>query len=181
MPFSTYSELKAAIGTWGRRTYTTSQADEFIDLAEAAIDRRLMHYRRETDVVVTLVDGVGTLPSDFKEVLSVNNADDASTINSFGITGNTIEVSPAVDQDVEMRYVAGIPPLSDSNTSNFVLAQAPDAYFWLCRAQAAAYHEEWDAAAGFERKANELLDELSRQSMIAQIGRARLTLRGPTP
>ena len=181
MPFSTYSELKTAIATWGRRTYTSDQADEFIDLAEAAINRRLVHYRRETDTTITLTAGVGTLPTDFKEVLAVNYADDTASLVSFGITGNTIEVDPPVDQDIEMRYVAGIPALSDSNTSNFILAQAPDAYFWLCRAQAAAYHEEWETAAGFERKGFELLDELSKQGILAQIGRARMTIRGPTP
>jgi len=181
MALDSYSGLSTAIGTWGRRTYTQAQTDEFIALAEALMNRELRHYRREARDTVTCVAGAGPLPADFRELIAVVWPTSGAQIERYAITGDTLTIYPEYDIDLEIVYVAGLQGLASGNTTNWVLEQAPDAYFWLCRAQAAAYHEEWETAAGFEARGLKILNELVAQSNVAQLGRAEMTLNMVTP
>lgn len=120
-----------------------------------------------------------TLPSDFQtmrrirlsgvqgkprlEFLTQQQADDyrysISNVTGlpvyFTIAGNEIELIPTPDQDyeLEMVYRANIPALTDSNTTNWLLTAAPDAYLYGALMEAAPYLEDdnrvqiW--AAGF--------------------------------
>jgi hypothetical protein len=103
----------------------------------------------ETLASITMTDGVGTLPTDYlqyktaKSMSSLPNplsyatgsytdgayADGAAGLSTtFSITGSTIYVFPTSGVDVDMVYYAAIPTLSDSNTSNWLLAKMPSLY-----------------------------------------------------
>jgi hypothetical protein len=103
----------------------------------------------ETLASITMTDGVGTLPTDYlqyktaKSMASLPNplsyatgsytdgayADGAAGLSTtFSITGSTIYVFPTSGVDVDMVYYAAIPTLSDSNTSNWLLAKMPSLY-----------------------------------------------------
>jgi hypothetical protein len=103
----------------------------------------------ETLASITMTDGVGTLPTDYlqyktaKSMASLPNplsyatgsytngayADGAAGLSTtFSITGSTIYVFPTSGVDVDMVYYAKIPTLSDSNTSNWLLAKMPSLY-----------------------------------------------------
>lgn len=81
-------------------------------------------------------------------------ADSAGQPYYFSIFGTQIEFAPTPDSGytVEMIYRANIPALTDSNTTNWLLTLAPDAYLFGSLMQAALYIKDdprvalWQAA-----------------------------------
>lgn len=174
-----YTSLSAAISTWATRTYSQAQTDEFIQLAESAFNRRLQGYQRETTTTLTAdTNGDIALPADFLGMRSVYDGDDAYTYN---ISGSTLNVIDGESRGFTVTYYAKLLPLSATNTSNWLLAAAPDAYLFMCKAQQRAFEEEFQTAAGFEGKALAIIDELSMQNTVAQYGRMSLRVPGATP
>jgi hypothetical protein len=59
----------------------------------------------------------------------------------YAHVGETFELYPTPDQtyNIELVYYQSIPALSDSNTSNWLLTIAPDAYLYGALMQAAPY------------------------------------------
>ena len=59
----------------------------------------------------------------------------------FSIIGNQLEVIPSPDTEysAELTYYAKITALSDANTSNWLLAYAPDLYLYGALLEAAPY------------------------------------------
>jgi hypothetical protein len=59
----------------------------------------------------------------------------------YTIVGNQFEFIPTPDAEyfAELTYYAKIPPLSDSNTSNWLLAYAPDLYLYGALIEAEPY------------------------------------------
>jgi hypothetical protein len=62
----------------------------------------------------------------------------------FAIHGNELELIPTPDleYELEMIYRAHIPALTDDNTSNWLLDDAPDAYLYGALMEAAPYLED---------------------------------------
>jgi hypothetical protein len=59
----------------------------------------------------------------------------------YTVVGNQLEFIPTPDSEYqgELTYYAKIPPLSDSNTSNWLLAYAPDLYLYGALVEAEPY------------------------------------------
>ena len=155
MPITNYSELQTVIADFLDRDDQTTRITTFIDLAEAAMDRQLRHWRMERRSNATVSAQYTALPTDFLEplrfVLKTNpphavelvgqgeimerregNNDTAGSPRFYAITDGTIELFPTPDQDytLEMVYYSDIDKLSTSNTSNWVLQYHPDAYLY---------------------------------------------------
>ena len=169
-----YAGLKTAINNWSERSYDDTQLDEFIDLAEAAIRRRLVGYQREiTTTLTTDADGEVALPSDFLGIRSVYYD---TTPYRWNISGSTLYVADGESRTFDVTYYGKLPALSDSNTSNWLLETAPDAYLFMCRAYQSGFDEDPNAAQ-WEGRAFGILDELNVQSTVAQYSRTGLRLR----
>lgn len=156
MALSTYSELQAAIADWLNRTDLTNQIKDFIKLAEARFNREVkVHEQIVRKTAVSRAQYIA-VPSDWTgaenlqvgntklEYLTPTRSDDYRAANVTGpvryytIIGNSIELlpTPTSDVTVEMAYYAEIPPLSDTNPTNWLLQKAPDIYYYgaLCHA-----------------------------------------------
>jgi hypothetical protein len=201
MSLTSYSGLSTAIGTWGTRTYSQDQLDEFILLAEASMNRRLgPHYTRETSATVTFTAGAASIPTGFVRAISLVHttygALDQATIATvrerrvwdtagipyiYAVTGTTIELAAVYTGDLTLDYEARFTGLSGSNTSNWLLALAPDAYLFYCRAAQAAYEEEFQQAGIFEAKGAAVIDEVVLEAMVGKLGNATVHLPGYTP
>lgn len=103
----------------------------------------------------------------------------------FSIVGNEIELAktPNEDYELEMIYRANIGPLSDSNTSNWLLLLAPDLYLYGTLMESAPYMKE-DAristwGAGYSMALDDLNALGSRQSNDS--GPTTVSLPGCTP
>jgi len=169
-----YAGLKTAINDWSDGGYDDAKLDEFIDLAEAAIRRRLVGYQREiTTTLTTDADGEVALPSDFLGIRSVYYD---TTPYRWNISGSTLYITDGESRSFEVTYYAKLPELSDSNPTNWLLDEAPDAYLFMCRAYQLA-HDEDPGAQVWEQKAFGILDDFNVQNTVAQYSRTGLRLR----
>ena len=166
--------LKAAVNTWATRDYSDDQLNEFIELAEARIRRNLMGYQREvTSVILADANGAFSLPTDFLGMRAIYYQ---ARPYRYNISGTTATVIDGAGYALDVTYFGKLPALTDSNTTNWLLDEAPDVYLWLVKAQAREFNEEWEAAAGLEAKGLQALSDLNLQSTIAQYSRTGLVL-----
>ncbi len=155
MSITTYAELKSAIASWLNRDDLASTIPDFISMVEADMSRTIRHWRMEKRSTADLTTQYSALPSDFYEPIRLSLTSGATyslelasqadllrlrqrTNNVAGrpryyaITDGSIEVIPPPDATytLEMVYYSKIIPLTDANTSNWVLDYYPDAYLY---------------------------------------------------
>lgn len=162
MALDTYSDLQTTIADFLNREDLTTAIPLFIRLAEAQMQRDIEHWRMEKRATTGLLDRYTALPSDFVKphslyVTGANKAlvpitqsemqdkryrsgDAAGDARFYCITAGEIEIYPTpTSGTIEMYYIGKIPALSDTNTSNWLLDEAPDVYLYGALAQTAPY------------------------------------------
>lgn len=132
-----------------------AKAPRFIQFTEAEIRRRLLTIEDEVTATTATVAGDNTLafPSRFKQVKSIKIGSDPTNIlkqlsvddldaqwadasdakpENFAITDGQFKLGPAPDAayTATIVYIQGIAALSASNTTNWLLNDHPDAYFY---------------------------------------------------
>ncbi len=195
-----YASLTAAINDLTEGGYDSGETDRFIGLAEA--DLRLYfgpNFAKETAATsLSFTSGSATLPSGFVRPLALTHSTygsiaqtDIGTIRArrvaataiptgFAITGSTVEVDGSYTGTMIFDYEGSVTGLSNSNTTNWLVTNAPQAYLALCVHYAKAFDED-PAAPGYKAAAMQMLNDLGIQSMVAQQARARVTIPGMTP
>lgn len=165
MSITTYAELQTAVADWLLRTDLTSITPDFITLAEADMQRKLRTYQMETRLSVSYDEQFEDLPADWLETVSLylsdatgphqvdlisraemlerryNTADTGGLPKFYAVAGTQIELFPTPDEAYsgELLYIQKIPVLSVSNTTNWLLTAAPDAYLYGALLQSAPY------------------------------------------
>ena len=164
MTFTTYSGLKAEIADFLLRSDLTSAIPSFIRLAEAGIDRDLRHWRQEKRSVAQLDAQYSAIPADYlrpirlqitdqptSEVSPVSTAqmlqlrsdrnDRVGRPMHYALTAGSFELFPTPDDvyNASLVYYGRIDPLSDTNTSNWLLGEAPDVYLYGALIHSAPY------------------------------------------
>lgn len=164
MSLNTYAGLKTSIANFLNREDLTAQIPDFITLAEARFNRELRvnaMVQRDTTVATT---AYVELPSDWLQHISVMITDPTNSYSALtyipveeyydlrndGMTGQTryytiiddniaLLPEPSGNITLEIVYYGKVPALSDSNTSNWLLARSPDLYLHASLIQAEAY------------------------------------------
>lgn len=155
MAITTYAELQTAIGDWLNRADLDQKIPDFIRLAESTLNDVL----RSADMVVqatsqTITSGRADLPSDALELVYAQVAGaedepleqitpqqltmlrrtrtrDAANPRFFAIIGRKIAVTPTPSSgSLDIDYYQRIPALTDSNTTNWLLTDAPHMYLY---------------------------------------------------
>ena len=161
MSITTYSELKTAVANWLNRDDLTAVIPDFISLAEARIARDLRHWKQEKRVTTDANERYENLPNDFIEIRQVQHAaggaitsissvemeklraasDAGGKPKYMRLTAEQIEFYPTPDASysVSMLYYGRIPALSDAETSNWLLNDAPDVLLYGALLQSAPY------------------------------------------
>lgn len=164
MAITTYDELKASIAGWLNRDDLASVIPDFITLAESSINRDLRHYKMVQRADAVLDSRYVQVPTDWLETMrfSITSGDtfrlEAVSIDDlvqlrqktrdqsgrprfYANVGNEIEVFPTPDTEYQMQlmYYGKTPALSDSNTFNWLLQDAPDVYLYGALVQSAPY------------------------------------------
>ena len=167
MALTTYAELKTSIGDWLNRSDLTSVIPDFISLAEAQIERTLRARQMIVRANASFDAQYGAVPSDFLEAkslkltstnpqsplsfLSIDALDAEMTKYTgsgkpkfFGVVGGQLRIVPTPDATytTELTYYAKLAKLSNSNTSNWLLASSPDIYLYGALLQAAPYLQD---------------------------------------
>lgn len=202
MAITNYSTLSSAITDWAERPdWTSTNTDELIALAEAEF--RLYfgpNFAKETTATVSFTSGSGTIPTGLVRVLSLTHStygqltestiaavrerriNDASGIPGiYALFGSTIETGPSYTGDLTLDYEGTLTGLSGSNTTNWLITNAPQAYLAMCLSFGKAKLEHWEEAALLKQQAMTTLHDLNIQSVVAQRGRAQVRLPGMTP
>lgn len=165
MALTTYSALQTSISSWLLRTdLDAGAAADFITLAEAQINRDIRHWRMTTTASLTIDAQYVALPTDWVETIRIStnasgyaplrlssvadietmrgaNSDTTGTPGFYAHIGSNFEFYPTPDATYTggLVYTAKIPALSDSNTTNWLLDEAPDAYLYGALIQSAPY------------------------------------------
>lgn len=149
----TYATLQTQIASFLNRDDLTAQIPTFILLAEAAINRDVDHWQMQKRSEATFNERYEPLPIDFisldrvsikgqKQLDLVSQAkmlDYRETNNNtsgepsvYAISTGQIEFYPTPDGDYDgsIVYRSKVSELSDSITSNWLLAEAPDVYLY---------------------------------------------------
>src|SRR5690606_33765822 len=126
--------------------------DQIIGLAEAEFRLHLdPHFSREASATLAFTAGSAAIPTGFVRPLALTNAtygplDEASIgyvrkrriglttgiPDCFAVTGSTIEVAPVYTGDLLLDFESTLTALSSSNTTNWLITAAPQAYLAMC-------------------------------------------------
>lgn len=96
----------------------------------------------------------------------------------FALVGNQIEVLPPPDTSytAELTYVATLPKLSDSNTSNWVLARHPDVYLYGSLLQAAPYLRDDERVGLWSSQYQAAIEDMLIQNERAAFSQSRIAM-----
>lgn len=201
MAITTFAELQTAIANWLVRDDLTAVIPDFIRLFEVRVNRTLRVRQMETIATLSPTGGLAALPADFLEwkyltytgttavnleyvtpaVMTQMYPDTPADIPAvFTINANGIQVMPTTSDSLTLGYYASIAALSDSNTSNWLLAAYPDAYLFGSLVEGNAYVMEPDAGALWKQRADEVMSEILRLDSYTR-GPASVRSYGPTP
>ncbi len=181
MSISTFTELKAAIAAWGKRTDLTALIPDFIALAEARIARSLLARVNEYETEITMTPGSRfvALPTGFdtaigmwlkanlpREQLVQRHPQDLPVSNVSGypewwaIDGEQIAFDkPAASAWVlDFRYSKSF-TLSDSSPTNYVLTNYPDVYLFGALVEFAGYTLDQQNSAVWESRFTRALQD----------------------
>jgi hypothetical protein len=196
-----YASLTSAINDLTEGGYEAGETDRFIGLAEA--DFRLYfgpNFAKDmANTTLAFTSGSASLPAGFirpialihstygalteRSIGAVREArlfTTSSGPNIFAVTGSTIEVGPSYTGNLSLDYEGTLTGLSNSNTTNWLVINAPQAYLAMCVHYAKAFDED-PAAPSYKAAALQMLSDLGEQSLVATHGRASVTIPGSTP
>lgn len=161
MSITTYAELKASIADFLNRDDLTSVIPTFISLAEAQIARDVRHWKQEKRVTTSVDERYENLPNDWLEIklvalttgkilqtVSMSEMAEKRTLSNASaepryvrLTADQIEFypTPSAATDISMLYYARTPALSDTDTTNWLLRDAPDVLLYGALMHSAPY------------------------------------------
>ena len=192
-----YSALKSSIARWIGRSDLTGDVDDAIDLAEARFNRELKH-RKMIDIAdLTPTDGVVTLPADYLDYLQVTekatrrrdlsymsirerdqlyDTAQAGLSDRFTIINGSLYTYPKAQNNIELIYRAKIPALSDVNTTNWILADAPDLYLRACQLELLSLINEHNTPRyrTLSMLVSGYIDQLNEQSQLSEFSGASI-------
>ena len=176
MSLSTYSDIKTSVASYLNRSDLTSTIPDFIALTENRLDRELRARVNMIRVQTTTAADTAfyDLPSDLIELRNVTYETSNSNSHAlsylspesgsreYGTTGSgapraytnlgkNIEIFPTPDgaYTLGLNYFKKLVPLSDSVTTNDILAAFPDLYLFGSCLEGAIYLNDSEQTARF--------------------------------
>jgi len=155
MALATYSDLKTSIANWlNRSDLTTEIAEDFIVLAEADFNSKLRIRKMNTSTSITIDSETESVPTDFLQVRDffitsggtkyalkyitpaqmdqIRGSSTTGMPSAYTILGDNFRFAPIPDSahTGTLNYYAKFAALSDTNTSNYILASHPAIYLY---------------------------------------------------
>lgn len=172
MSIASYADLKASMGKWLKRGDLTATLPDFIMFAEQHFDRKLKTRARRTNFSITPSTVNAALPSDWGRVIDVEyggrpldffpaSSPVCDIHRGYQIAGDTLVLTvPQLGQKLSLDYYIAIEPLSDSNTSNWLLEDAPDLYLAGALFEAFSYVRDDEGKAFWQAKRDQLIQDI---------------------
>lgn len=185
MALATYSQLKASVANWLKRGDINPVIPDFIALAEGYLATENRLRIREAEATVTLTsdaEGVCDLPADFAAMRDVYPESETSLVEGIQISGTAIQLDPVADgENIVLVYYRRPTALSDSNTTNWLLALSPGVYLYATLIQSAPYLGNDDRIQTWGNLLEQALDQLRASDRVARYSRIAAYVSGPTP
>lgn len=202
MALSNYTDLKTSIGAWVARSDLTTQLDDFIDMAEAELNRtvRTTQMLAETTLTTSASSDSVNLPSDFLEIDSISfntspreiefvpsrsllaysstTADRPkacalrASVSSGGVQRLKFNCPADGAYSLTLSYYQKITALSSSNTSNWFLTKEPQAYLFCSLDKALSYIEDGARKAEIKTEWLNIKNELQKEESGKRSGGA---------
>ena len=191
MAITTYAELQTATANWLDRTDLTSRIPEFIELAEANFNRVIRQPDMVAkDDSFSIASRYTTLPTDTLEIIRIvvdltpvivleymtpEEISERRIVMSatgkpyyftmIGGSTNQLEVLPSPDSTYtsSIVYYTRIAALSDSATSNWLLAAHPDIYLLGTLVEAEPYLKNDERMPMWTARLDKALNDLGLQ------------------
>jgi hypothetical protein len=180
----TYATLQTDIADYLHRTDLTAVIPTFIARAESYMFRDLDIKETETSATGTTTSGYATLPSDFGSVskISVSYGGGSSRLLDYApqawvpsdtdaypayysLEKNQLRIYGASDGTAyTLYYKPVIPALSVSQTTNWLLTNAPDLYLYCSSLEGARYIRDAAEAQRLEGMIPAMMDSVRRLS-----------------
>lgn len=184
-----YDSLRASIANWLARADLSSAIPEFIQLAEARINRSLFVRERMSEVSGTTVSGIIAVPSDLDRIISLRvtyggakrpihpvpvdrNTDHVGVAVGYSVIGNSIHVSGSDDTDYTLTYYARLPALGDSAQQNWLILKDPSLYLYGALIEASPYLKNDDRTVVWAQQFKAVLDDMQMSDEKARYGNA---------
>jgi hypothetical protein len=185
MSIASFSDLKTQIASWVNRTdLTDAQLALFIGAAESDIRNDVRVRDSEQSATGSVSSGTFAAPSDFlyARVVTVDDhvlnylapsyylekVDEEYTEGYYTIEGDTFKVLGG--STYVLKYVAQIAALSSTNTSNWILANAPNVYLWAACKYASVFLRDPEGATGFNAMYRDAVLQLNKTETRALTG-----------
>lgn len=206
MALTTYNELKTAIALHAMRSNDSefvAAVPDFITLFEAEANRRLRLSQQEITTTGSVdANGQVSLPADYlamrslradmgtdgtiewatpEHVLDEYAGQAAGIPKYFTIEGNILKTYPPSSYDLIMNYYEKIPALTGSNTSNWLLVQAPEAYLYGSLVHGATFMGDFERVGVFKQFAEAAFQDLIKADSGRRFATARMRVMGDTP
>jgi hypothetical protein len=204
MALNNYSTLKTSIANWLNRSDLTSEiSGDFIVLAEKDFNSKLRIRKMITQATITVDAETEALPSGFLQVRDfyilnggtkyalkfitpaqmdqIKGSSMTGQPSTYTILGDNFRFSPVSDSTYTayLNYYKEFDPLSDSNTTNYILTNHPAIYLYGSLYHAANFLGgiEPNQAAQWEKMYQTALERLERNDREDQYGNAPLQQR----
>lgn len=151
MSIDSYDELIKAVGRWIKRRDLVDNIPDFIALFEARANRVLRTQAQRVTATVAVTDNLAPLPAGYLEAITVGDGTDESRFLTalqyganqpdsgfYAIDGGNIRVSGNTG-NLTLSYYAKFPALGPTTATNWLLANAPDAYLFGALVEAEPY------------------------------------------
>lgn len=201
MAITSYATLKTSIANFLARSDLDTQIPEFIQLAEARINRELETREQEKRSQATLEvgDEYIALPSDLREIrevklntspitvldyMSPTSLDISYSGNSSGkplgysVIGLEMKLRPIPDSayTAEIVYVGSVPALSDVSTP-VLFTRSPDLYLYGALTEAYVYLLDEQRAAQYDEKFTRAINEVRMDEERSHYGTGSLSVK----
>lgn len=202
MAITSFTELKTAAANWLNRADLTSRIPEFIALAEARMnrDRRLRVKDAIARDTLSVSGQFTSLPSDFARMVncelqvdpvqpmtvatpqqmdSYRAAYPTGNPAHYCVHGSELEVVPVpTSATLGIIYHKKVVALSDSNTSNWLFAAAPDVYLYATLLESSPYLKDDERIAVWEALYHGRVEDYRASSEDDTFGGSPLLIRG---
>jgi hypothetical protein len=186
-----YASLQAELQSWlWNRADVVARIPVFIQLCEAQMNRRLQARLSVVRVPITIAGETLTTPDDFSGAISILlqtdplseldfmtpdglslRANGEGAIASGNPDSYTVEGAnfrfypvPGAAIDAMLTYRQKIPALSDSNASNWILTNHPDAYLYGALMQSAPWLRDDQRVALWQQAFGQILTDIQSNS-----------------
>jgi len=200
MSITTYSELKTAVANWLNRADLTSYVADFVRLGEDRIYRELRIRAMETALSDTIASGVIAVPSDYIELKhayvngtptrKLNRCDPEFIYDRYPLRssngkpsfiareGSNFIFGPYPDSAYTIKgiYYARLSALSDSNTTNWFVTNAPGILLYSALLQAEPFLKNDARMATWEAMYQNAKDGIEREERNEQFSGSGLEM-----